>query len=86
MIVFSALTSEALGAIRLLQAKIAFGAVNSVDDLVRHPQLRRASVVTPSGDGRAGGAAGANKRRDTDIAAGAGAGGAYGCNSSRVPR
>lgn len=46
--VFSALTSEAL-TIRLLQAKIAFGAVNSVDDLVRHPQLRRANVVTPSG-------------------------------------
>jgi itaconate CoA-transferase len=34
---------------RLLQAKIAFGAVNSVADLSQHPQLRRTSVVTPSG-------------------------------------
>lgn len=34
---------------RLLQAKIAFGAVNSVADLVAHPQLRRTSVPTSSG-------------------------------------
>lgn len=34
---------------RLLQAKIAFGAVNSVADLVQHPQLRRTPVATPSG-------------------------------------
>jgi len=34
---------------RLLDAKIAFGAVNSVADLAQHPQLRRTSVVTPSG-------------------------------------
>jgi itaconate CoA-transferase len=34
---------------RLLQANIAYGAVNSVADLVKHPQLRRTSVVTPSG-------------------------------------
>lgn len=46
--VFSQLTSEALTR-RLLQAKIAFGAVNSVADFMLHPQLRRSSVVTPSG-------------------------------------
>lgn len=34
---------------RLSQAKIAFGAVNSVADLARHPQLRRTSVLTESG-------------------------------------
>jgi len=34
---------------RLMQAKIAFGAVNSVADLSQHPQLRRTSVATPSG-------------------------------------
>jgi itaconate CoA-transferase len=46
--VFSALAREALTS-RLHRAKIAFGAVNSVADLVAHPQLRRASVATPSG-------------------------------------
>jgi itaconate CoA-transferase len=46
--VFSNLTPQELER-RLLQAKIAFGAVNSVADLVQHPQLRRTSVVTPSG-------------------------------------
>ena len=46
--VFSNLTPQDLER-RLLQAKIAFGAVNSVADLVQHPQLRRTSVVTPSG-------------------------------------
>ena len=34
---------------RLQQAKIAFGSVNSVADLTRHPQLRRTAVATPSG-------------------------------------
>ena len=34
---------------RLFQAKIAFGSVNSVADLSRHQQLRRVTVVTPSG-------------------------------------
>ena len=34
---------------RLLQAKIAFGSVNSVADLAAHQQLRRTTVVTPSG-------------------------------------
>jgi itaconate CoA-transferase len=34
---------------RLSLAKIAFGAVNSVADLSRHPQLRRTSVATSSG-------------------------------------
>lgn len=34
---------------RLLSARVAFGAVNSVADLARHPQLRRAPVLTPSG-------------------------------------
>jgi crotonobetainyl-CoA:carnitine CoA-transferase CaiB-like acyl-CoA transferase len=46
--VFATLTRADL-ARRLLQAKIAFGAVNSVADLVQHPQLRRATVATPSG-------------------------------------
>ena len=34
---------------QLQQAKIAFGSVNSVADLVQHQQLRRAPVSTPSG-------------------------------------
>jgi crotonobetainyl-CoA:carnitine CoA-transferase CaiB-like acyl-CoA transferase len=34
---------------RLLDAKIAFGAVNSLADLAQHPQLRRITVDTPSG-------------------------------------
>lgn len=34
---------------RLQSAAIAYGAVNSVADLLRHPQLRRQSVATPSG-------------------------------------
>jgi itaconate CoA-transferase len=34
---------------RLLLARIAYGAVNSVADLAQHPQLRRTSVVTASG-------------------------------------
>ena len=42
--VFSQLTSEALTR-RLLQAKIAFGAVNSVADFMLHPQLRRALLL-----------------------------------------
>ena len=46
--VFGALEREDL--VRsLLQAKIAFGAVNSLEDLAMHPQLRRATVDTPSG-------------------------------------
>jgi len=46
--VFSSLSRAALVA-RLQEANIAFGAVNSVADLAVHPQLRRASVDTPSG-------------------------------------
>ena len=46
--VFSALGRAELME-RLSQAKIAFGAVNSVADLARHPQLRRTPVVTASG-------------------------------------
>ena len=34
---------------RLLDAEIAFAAVNSVADLAQHPQLRRTAVATPSG-------------------------------------
>jgi crotonobetainyl-CoA:carnitine CoA-transferase CaiB-like acyl-CoA transferase len=34
---------------RLMGASIAFGAVNSLEDLAQHPQLRRAPVATPSG-------------------------------------
>ena len=34
---------------RLTAAKIAFGAVNTVADLARHPQLRRTAVATASG-------------------------------------
>ena len=34
---------------RLMQAKTAFASVNSVADLARHPQLRRAAVATPGG-------------------------------------
>ena len=46
--VFTVLEREALSR-RLLAAKIAFGAVNSVADFARHPQLRRVVVATPSG-------------------------------------
>lgn len=46
--VFATLDRAALAS-RLLQANIAFGAVNSVADLVKHPQLRRTAVNTPSG-------------------------------------
>ncbi len=47
--VFGELEREVLAA-RLRQAQIAFGAVNSLEDLAGHPQLRRASVTTPSGE------------------------------------
>jgi len=46
--VFATLSRTAL-AQRLAQANIAFGAVNSVADLARHPQLRRTPVLTASG-------------------------------------
>jgi crotonobetainyl-CoA:carnitine CoA-transferase CaiB-like acyl-CoA transferase len=46
--VFGTLSRTELCA-RLKAARIAFGAVNSVADLVRHPQLRRTEVDTPSG-------------------------------------
>jgi itaconate CoA-transferase len=46
--VFGTLSRAALCQ-RLLEAKIAFGAVNSVADLAQHPQLRRTTVATPSG-------------------------------------
>ena len=46
--VFGALSREEL-AQRLREARIAFGAVNSVADLLQHEQLRRQSVDTPSG-------------------------------------
>ncbi len=42
------MSSEELVA-RLRQAKIAYGALNSVAELSRHPQLRRIEVGTPSG-------------------------------------
>ncbi len=34
---------------RLVSAKVAFGALNTVADLTTHPQLRRVSVETPAG-------------------------------------
>ena len=34
---------------RLAAAQIAYGALNSVEDVTHHPQLRRAPVATPSG-------------------------------------
>lgn len=46
--VLGGLTSEEL-AERLQRASIAFGAVNSVADFSRHPQLRRVRVETASG-------------------------------------
>lgn len=42
------LTSQEL-ADRLRQAEIAFGSLNTVADLSRHPQLRRVTVQTPTG-------------------------------------
>ena len=35
---------------RMREAKIAFGAVNSVADLSTHPQLRRMKIASPTGD------------------------------------
>jgi len=46
--VFSRISRSALVQ-RLLDARIAFGSVNSVADLSRHQQLRRSEVATPSG-------------------------------------
>jgi itaconate CoA-transferase len=46
--VFATLSRTAL-AQRLTQANIAFGGVNTVADLARHPQLRRTGVLTASG-------------------------------------
>lgn len=46
--VFGRLTRAEL-AQRLIDAGIAYGAVNSVADLAAHPQLRRTAVATPSG-------------------------------------
>jgi itaconate CoA-transferase len=46
--VFSHLTAEALTE-RLSRARIAYGAVNTVADLARHPRLRRIEVGSPSG-------------------------------------
>jgi crotonobetainyl-CoA:carnitine CoA-transferase CaiB-like acyl-CoA transferase len=46
--VFSRMSRYALVE-RLLDARIAFGSVNSVADLSRHQQLRRCEVATPSG-------------------------------------
>jgi len=54
-----AMIAEALGALgrdeamdRLRAAGIACGAVNGVDDLARHPQLRMTDVATPSSTAR----------------------------------
>lgn len=46
--IFKALSGDDVIA-RLKEANIAFGSVNSVDDLSRHPQLRRVPVDTGSG-------------------------------------
>ncbi|MFT4518276.1 MAG: itaconate CoA-transferase [Halioglobus sp.] len=46
--VFSLLPRDAVVQ-RLKDARVAFGAVNSVADLSAHPQLRRTTVKTPSG-------------------------------------
>jgi itaconate CoA-transferase len=46
--VFGSLSRSAL-AERLATAQIAYGALNSVDDVIHHPQLRRTPVITPSG-------------------------------------
>ncbi len=46
--VFSRMSRSALVE-RLLDARIAFGSVNSVADLSQHQQLRRSEVATPSG-------------------------------------
>ena len=46
--VFSRMSRSALVE-RLLDARIAFGSVNSVADLSQHLQLRRSEVATPSG-------------------------------------
>ena len=47
--VIGALTLDAAVA-KLRAADIAYGAVNSVADFSRHPQLRRVTIATPGGD------------------------------------
>lgn len=47
--VFSGL-SQAEVVTRLERASIAFGLLNTVDDLLQHPQLRRSLVTTPAGE------------------------------------
>jgi crotonobetainyl-CoA:carnitine CoA-transferase CaiB-like acyl-CoA transferase len=46
--IFRGLARNAL-IVRLKAAKIAYGALNSVKDAARHPQLRRAEISTPTG-------------------------------------
>ena len=47
--VFGTLSRPELSKV-LKQAKIAFGALNSVADFSKHPQLRRMAVATPAGE------------------------------------
>ncbi len=47
--VFGALSRPELSKV-LKQAKIAFGALNSVADFSKHPQLRRLALATPAGE------------------------------------
>ncbi|HSG65616.1 MAG TPA: CaiB/BaiF CoA-transferase family protein [Gammaproteobacteria bacterium] len=47
--VFASSSSEELGA-RLLAARVAFGAVNSVADFSAHPQLRRVTIGSSTGN------------------------------------
>ncbi|MCH8110600.1 MAG: CoA transferase, partial [Proteobacteria bacterium] len=47
--VFGALSRPELSKV-LKQAKIAFGALNSVADFSKHPQLRRMALATPAGE------------------------------------
>ena len=48
-LVFSKLNQDEL-VNRLQQAKVAFGLLNTVADLLQHPQLRTAKVKTPGGE------------------------------------
>lgn len=47
--IFEQLPSAEIGQ-RMRDARIAFGAVNSVEDFSTHPQLRRTTVTSPTGD------------------------------------
>ena len=52
---------------RLADAGIAYGRLNDMAGLARHPQLRRVSVATPSGDAQVVAEAAMRSGRQRDV-------------------